>query len=43
MIQAINYLNSCKYFQFHLNIFSHYLFLLQIIEICFYPILKLMI
>jgi len=36
-------LNSYKYFHFDLNIFSHYLFLLPIIEVYFYPILKFMI
>ena len=43
MIHAVNYSNSYKYFHFHLNTFSHYLFLLPTIEVHFNPILKFMI
>jgi len=35
--------SSYKYFHFHINTFSHYLFLLTRIEIYFNPILKFMI
>ena len=43
MIYAINYSNSYKYFHFHLNTFSHYLFLLPRIEVYFKPTLNFMI
>ena len=40
MIHAITYSNSYKYFHFHLNTFSPYLFLLKRIEVYSNPILK---
>ena len=43
MIHTVNYSNSYKYFHFHLNKFSPYLFLLTRIEVYYNPILKFII